>query len=293
MKKFDVLSFLLSRQKKRLLFLGMLSCISTISMGQTGYELAQSMFAAAESVTSMKFTMQKTERVEGELITQISATKLSVAPYKIYSNQLSPDKGLEVLYCEGQNDGNALINPVSFPWVTLRLDPMGSLMRKGQHHTIRDGGYTYVMSILKFLVDKYGEESKTMISKLDPVDFGGVACDAIELSNPYFQYREHTVQKWETLASIEDSLKLSGFMILEKNNLDQDYDEVQPGMTISVPTDYSPRMIIYIDQTTHLPVMMKIFDDQGLFELYEYFDIELNPTFNEDEFSSGFEAYGF
>lgn len=260
---------------------------------QTGFELTQSMFAAAKSVSTMKFTMKKTERVEGELRTQVSLVKLSVDPYMVYTQQQVPNKGLEVLYCEGLYDGKAYINPTNFPWITLRLDPMGGLMRNGQHHTIRNGGYAHVMSILEFIVNKYGEEAQTMIAKLDSVEFGGVSCYAIELQNSYYKYEAYTVQAGETLYSIVDSLKLSGFMILEKNNLDQDYDEIEPGMTILIPNDYSPHMIIYMDKTNYLPVMMKIFDDQGLFELYEYFDVEVNLEFSEGEFSPDYEEYGF
>ncbi|UXP31758.1 DUF1571 domain-containing protein [Reichenbachiella agarivorans] len=266
---------------------------SHVTLAQTGYELAQNMFSAAKSVSSMKFTMKKTERVDGKLLIQVSKVKLSINPYKVYTNQQEPNKGLEVLYCAGLNDGKAFINPISFPWITLKLDPTGDIMRTNQHHTIQDSGYKLVMSILEHIVNKYGEESKTMISKINSTQWEGKDCYAIELKNPYFKYIEYTVKNGETLVSIENRLKLSGFMILEKNKLDQDYDQVVPGMTLWIPTDYSPHMIIYMDKLNYLPVMMKIFDDQGLFELYEYLDVQINPVFSKNEFSSDFPSYGF
>ncbi|MFY0628335.1 MAG: DUF1571 domain-containing protein [Reichenbachiella sp.] len=285
-----------SRLKLSLSILAICSLLTQISIpssAQTGYELAEKMFEAANSVSTMKFTMKKTERIEGELKTQVSSVKLSVIPYMVYTKQQVPNRGLEVLYCAGVNNNKAYINPTSFPWITLKLDPMGSLMRNGQHHTALNAGYDLVMSILEFIVNKYGEESKTMISQLDSVQFGGIDCYAIELKNPYFQFIDYKVKEGETLTSIEDSLKLSGYMILERNGLDQDYNEIESGMTISIPNDYSPHMIIYLDKSNYLPLMMKIFDDQGMFELYEYFDVQVNLKFSKDEFSPDFEEYGF
>ena len=52
-------------------------------------------------------------------------------------------------------------------------------------------------------------------------------------------------------------------------------------------------MILHIDQETMLPVTMKIFDEKGLYEQYEYKNVSINPVLQEKEFTSGYESYGF
>ena len=237
--------------------------------------------------------MGKKERIEGELLLQVSNVKLSLNPLKVYAIQQSPKQGVEVLYCEGENDDKAHVNPSGFPWFTLHLDPMGSIMRKNQHHTILNSGYDLVVSILEFLFDKYGEETKAMMKKLPPENWRGSPCIIIELNNPYFKYVKYTVKEGETLLTIADSLKLSEHMILEKNEDVDDYDDVSPGQVIEIPNDYSPRMAIYVDKYRYIPLMMKIYDDQGVYEIYEYYDVVVNPSFKAEEFSTEFSDYAF
>ena len=39
--------------------------------------------------------------------------------------------------------------------------------------------------------------------------------------------------------------------------------------------------------------MLRIEDENGLFEQYEYLELDLNPTFTEDDFSEDNKEYGF
>ena len=260
---------------------------------QTGYELARTMFAETKKINSMKFTMKKIERIEDEMIVQVNDVKLSLNPYQIYSVQQSPNDGLEILYCEGEFENKAWINPNGFPWLSLRLDPLGSIMRNDQHHTLLNSGYTFVISILEHLFNKYGEETRTMVKKLQPVNYNGQECLGIEFNNPYYKYVNHTVKKGETLLSIADSLKISEYAVMTRNKGIDDYDDVKVGQVINIPSDYSPKMVIYLDSHKLIPMMMKIYDDKGVFEMYEYSDVELNHEFKSDDFSIDNESYDF
>ncbi|HAW50784.1 MAG TPA: hypothetical protein DCX54_00415, partial [Flavobacteriales bacterium] len=263
------------------------------SYGQTAYEVALNMFDKTRQIKSLSYTMAKKERIDGEIILQVSAVKLARNPLKVYSCQKSPKKGLEVLYCEGDNDNKAFVNPGGFPWFTLKLDPMGSIMRSNQHHTILNSGYDYVVSILEFLIEKYGPESETLITYLPAESWQNIPCDVIEFNNPYFDYIEHIVKKDETLISIARQFKLSEYMILQINEGVDDYDDVSPGQVINIPNDYSPRLIIYIDKIRSIPLMMKIYDDKGIYEIYEYYDVIVNPRFDRNEFTLEFKEYDF
>ena len=108
------------------------------------------MFERTKSISSLSYTMTKKERIEGEMLVQSSLVKLKLHPFCLYSKQMAPKEGLELLYCENEDSRKVLVNPNGFPWITLKLDPMGSTMRNHQHHTVLNSGYDHVVSILEF-----------------------------------------------------------------------------------------------------------------------------------------------
>ena len=60
-----------------------------------------------------------------------------------------------------------------------------------------------------------------------------------------------------------------------------------------IPIDYSPKMVIYLDSNKLIPMLMKIYDEKGVFEMYEYSDVELNNEFKSDDFSIDNKSYNF
>jgi len=262
-------------------------------MHPSGHAIAQSMFEQTKSIKAISFKMKKYERINGQLVEQKSAIKIERNPLKVYSYQLHPKEGLEVLYVEGANSGNALINPNGFPWVNLSLDPQGSTMRKDQHHTIRDAGHDLFVSILEHLFEKYGERSIAMIKNKGIKKWDGHDCWLLEINNPHFNFEEYTVQPSETLISIADRLKVSEYMILENNKNIKDYRDVSAGQKIKIPNDYSPKITLMIDKVRMIPLVLEIYDQKGLYEKYEYTEVKINPNFSKNEFTPEFEAYGF
>jgi len=268
-------------------------CLCGILNGQSARELAKTMFTKTKQIKTLTYTIKKKERIDGEMIRQISFVKLVREPFKVYIKQDFPNKGMEALYVSGTNNNKALVNPNGFPWFNIRLDPYGSLMRANQHHTIHRSGFDYVVSILEYLFDKYDTIIDTMVKKQATVICDGHACYVIMFSNPYFKFFDYTVRHGETLPAISDRTKLSEYMILEKNEAVDDYDDINSGQIIEIPNDYSPKMIIYIDKQRMIPLVMKIYDDQGLYEQYEYINVVVNPFLKPEEFTKEYEGYGF
>lgn len=260
----------------------------------TGYEIAMAVFASTKKINSLAYVMEKKERIDAQFIHQSAFVKLNRSPYKVYTRQEHPDKGLEVLYVHGENGNKALISPTGFPWVNLKLDPLGSVMRKEQHHTILDAGYDYVISILEHLFEKYGKEKVTaMIQNKGTTSWGGHSCWTIEFNNPHFKYEDYTVREGENIHVIAKKRKVSGHMVLEINEDIEDYDDISPGQVIRIPNDYSPKLVLIVDQQRMIPLLMEIYDDKGLYEQYAYKDIKINPSFSSVEFTAAYEAYDF
>lgn len=255
-------------------------------------QIVRRMLLKTKEMTSLSYTMKKQERIKKSMPSQTSEVKMVEKPFKVYMKQLSPQKGLEVLYVTGTNSNKALVNTNGFPWVNVSLDPMGSTMRENQHHTIFESGYEYLMSVLEHLTAKYHRELENLVIKSGPVEWDGHSCWVITFENPHFRYAPYTTKQGENLLTIAKEHKLSEHMILEKNNL-SDYLNVPAGKTLQVPNDYSPKLELYVDQERFIPLVMKVYDDKGLYEYYEYTNVVINPSFTEKDFSKDNPAYGF
>lgn len=186
-----------------------------------------------------------------------------------------------------------LVNPNGFPWVNVSLDPHCQQIRKDQHHSVFDTGYDLILDILEHLVHKYRMKADDIFKLIDVEQVNGKSCWVLLLDNPDFGFRSYTVREGETLISIADKFMLSEHMILEKNEEIDGYHDVEAGQVIQIPSDYCPRMILTIEQERMIPVVMKIYDQEGLYELYEFQDVKVNPVFKKEEFTRNCEDYGF
>jgi len=257
------------------------------------YHVAREMFANTKKINTISYTMLKQERIDGEMRSQVAEVKLCRSPFRVYLRQKSPKNGVEVLYPGNKDKSTALVNPNGFPWMNLNMDPYGNTMRKDQHHTIFESGFDHVVSILEHLFDKYGEETKTLVTLVDSSSINGQQCWTIEFNNPYFKYENYTVKENETVLSIAEKFKLSEYMILHYNSKVDDYDDVSEGQVIKIPNDYSPKMRLCIERKRMIPVFMQIYDDKGLYEQYEYLNTVINPKVMPNEFTEDFEGYEF
>ena len=270
------------------------SAVYSDIMDPSPYQIVKEMFVKSKKIISLKYTMKKQERFNGKMETQLTAVKIKYNPLCVYLRQESPKVGQEVLYLQGKNNNNALVNTNGFPWVNLNLDPMGSLARENQHHTLYESGYEHLMSILEHLVSKYNKEVESMVSNAGSINWDGHECWVIGLTNPHFSYYQYTVKKGETILTIAERDKLSEYMILEINKKKvSSYTDISAGQIITIPNDYSPKMELYIDKATNIPSVMKIYDDKGIYEYYEYYNVEINPTFKSNEFDKNFPEYHF
>ncbi|MBC7389581.1 MAG: DUF1571 domain-containing protein [Opitutaceae bacterium] len=266
-------------------------CFSQNRKDLSAPEIVKLMIGKTMEIKSMTFTMSKKERIKGTYPLQVSDIKLNVNPFKIYFRQKSPKDGLEVLYVQGSNSNKALVNTNGFPWVNIHLDPMGGTMRNNQHHTIFQSGYAHLMSILNHLTDKYKSNIDNIIKIAGTTKWDGRQCYIVVFENPAFKYINYKVQKGETILTIADKFKLSEHMIVELNNLSS--FEISAERTILIPNDYAPKLELLIDKTDFIPLVMKVFDDKGLYEYYEYTNVKINPILTDIDFNQDNPGYEF
>lgn len=253
-------------------------------------EIIDKMQLAMDNVKTLRYTEKIIERFKGVLKKGEARTKVNRNPFKVYLNANGP----ELLYKEGWNDGKVLVNPNGFPYVNLSLDPLGSTLRDGQHHTIFEVGFDYYDELLSNAVKVVGKDFGRYFKFLGDSDWNGKSCYLINIEYPSFTYVDYVMKKGETVLSVSKSLKVGAYMILEANpGKLKGYSSGSQGLTIKVPSVYSKNISMWVDKKVWLPVATKIYDDKGLWESYEYHNLEVNPSLTDMDFSQENKEYGF
>lgn len=243
-----------------------------------------------KELKGLKYHLKIIERGKKGFNNYESNVKFSRNPRLIYLYI----KGIEVLWLEGKNNGKALVKPNSFPFFNLNLDPMGDLMRQDQHHTLNEMGYDYFASIIQNTVDRLGDKFNDCFSFGEEEKINNRLCYKILIDNKEFKYVDYTVGEGESITSIARKHHIAEYMILEKNPKFKDYfDILKKGQVIKIPNWYCRTVTMYIDKFYFLPISIKINDDKGLFEEYNYHFLQVNPKFEADEFSRDNKNYGF
>jgi len=281
------------RKKMTLGLLLIASCLLPTAYSPTPpscKEILQNTIASVEKIRTIKFHLKVNERFKGKIISSESQIKINDSPRKVYIYL----KGPEVLWLEGKNNGNALVNPGGFPYMNLNLDPFGSLMREKQHHTIHEAGFDYFADIIKNSISMAGNEFDNYFKCTGIITFDEHECYFITAEYSDFKYVDYTVQTDETLVTIGKKLKVCDYMLLELNSDKvSNFHDVKPNQVIKVPNVYGSKMVLYIDKELLVPRVIKVYDEKGLFESYEYHDLQLNPKISEEEFTKDYKEYGF
>jgi len=274
------------------LFTVLLSINNIMAQEVDIHEMFGNMMTTIKGIETMSFRLDKTERIKGKMMLGAQTVKLNASPFKVYLKIHAPNKGAEVLYIEGQNKGNAKVSPNAFPYITLNLDPNGSILRKDQHHSVTELGFKYTGDIFNYVYEKYKSKITEFVTINGEVTYDGRQCLNVTLDNKDYKIESYTVKAGEDIISIARKLRLDEYMLLELNNI-KSYDDVKAGQTIKVQSSICKKLEIYIDKKTYLPLYQKMYDEKGLMAVYEYSNLKINPTFKAAEFTEDYEGYGF
>lgn len=273
-------------------FLSLFFTFLNIYSQNTALEIINKVIENSNQIKTLKICIEGEERIDNKYVKAKMRFKINVSPTKVYIYQSFPDEGVEVLFVNGHNNNKAYVRKNRI--IKLYLDPEGSLMRKNAHNTLKKSGFKWTCDVLENSVKKYGKDIATMVEYKGTVRIGdGRICHKIELSDPNFKFVNYIVKKGETLSSIGYKYFLSDYMILENNPDVDDYEDVEEGQVIKIPSVYAKKTTIYIDKSNMLPAIMMIYDDKGLFEKYTYTDITVNPKLSDEDFVKTNKEYNF
>ena len=255
------------------------------------FKLITDMLDSSKKVSSLRYNMKSVERIETGYVTATTKVKLQVHPRRSYL--VNTDNKLEVLYSEGENNNKALVKPHVFPYFTMSLDPRGNLMRKNQHFTILDIGFDLNEKTIAIALSKEKDQIARHLTYVGKVEKNKMNCMLLVYENLDFSYYEYTVQHKETVSSIAGKFTVNDYMIRCKNKLYDNYGYLKEGSVVKVPTFYCKKAVFYVDEKTMLPISVSIYDEVGLFESYDFFNLEVNSPIPAAEFKRDFKGYGF
>ncbi|MDF2437430.1 MAG: hypothetical protein K0Q95_1806 [Bacteroidota bacterium] len=249
------------------------------------------MLDSIKNIRTQRYDVKSTERVDNHLLFARSHIKINLSPKKIYL--FNPEKNIEVLWVHGSNGGNALVRSGSVPLMNFNLDPYGSIMRKDQHHTIFDLGFQYIGVIFANTIIKAPKDFDKHFLYAGSVNFENHDCHQIVINYPEYKYVEYTTVKGETVTSISQKLNTSDFKIRYINDLSSYFGAIKEGKKLKIPIPYANKAIVYIDKKSALPISLKVYDEEGLFEGYDFSNVQINKPFADNEFSKSYKDYGF
>ena len=253
-------------------------------------EIVFKMIKTIEDLERLKYSLKIIERGKKGYNHYESSVKLNRKPRKIYLYI----KGIELLWVSGWNNNKAFVKPNSFPYINLSLDPLGFLMRQDQHHTLNEMGVDYFGGLIEYMALKNGNKFDNYFKLEGEERINNRPCYKVIIDNKDFGYETYTVGENESITSIARKLHISEYMILEVNPKFNDYfDILKKGQTIKVPNAYAKHVTLYIDQLYFLPISIKILDDKGLYEQYDYHFLQVNPKIDDAEFTKQYKDYKF
>lgn len=256
------------------------------------FKIITDMMDSVKKISYLRCNMKSLERVETGYSVSGTSIKIQETPRKCYLR--NTEKKLEVLYNSDLSKNKCIVKPHVFPYFTLSLDPSGNLMRKNQHFTIYELGFDFIGKTIAIALSKEKDQiAKHLTMMPTKVEKNKMSCHLFVYENNAFNYHDYVVQEKETVSSIAAKFVVNDYMIRTRNKLYDEYGYLKKGSTIKIPSFYCKKALFYIDDKTLLPVCVIIYDEVGLFETYEYFDIEINKPIPSTEFMRNFKGYGF
>lgn len=247
-----------------------------------------------DDINSISFVINVKERFYDKIKTSKGFFKIKYNPFCLYYKQLEPPTYAEVLINEKYKD-YALVNPNGFPYVNLKLSVYGSKLRELQHHNLYQVGYKYFAEIMRFLIKKYNVTDLNKIGELVVnYNYNGKCYYKITLYNKFYSIINYKVEENITPQFLALKLKICDISILELNSYIKDiFYKIPEGSVIKIPSDYAKKIEIVIDKQLYIPVIITVYDNNGLFEEYYFEKIKVNCNFTHKDFDENNEEYGF
>jgi len=270
-----------------------ISLYSSKAQDHNPYNILIKMFEAIDTHNNLQGNLYSEERLDGFNQKNEIEFKLSNQPRMIYLKSVEPNKGVEILYNPSLYGERAYVNPNKFLIPNVKLGLQNRLLLDKRHHTLVNLGFEFLKDVFTDAFNRAGDQVDSLLNFKGMVEFDGKECFEIVISDPTYTTKKYTVKEGEDIFSISSKLLISEYSIIEMNDGVDGFWDIATGDVIIVPTSYAPKTTLYIDTENYLPLMQLLEDDKGLFEKYEFINLQLIEKFTPEEFNPSFKGYEF
>jgi outer membrane lipoprotein-sorting protein len=253
---------------------------------------AQSL-TAIKAVDSYQGQFAMRELIGDELKTSKVDFKF-MRPFKVYMLYITPSKGQEVLYVQGENNGELKAHKGSFPDITVNLNPYGRAAMKGSHQPIQTFGVQKQIEIMGQIYRKAKARGDANYTVSDGGVFMGEPVWKVEAKLPstgdLVKVREdEDGNLWKFAKRVGQTM----YVILHYNGI-KSPGSIDEGDEIFVPHHYGSRLQYLVGQKSLMPLQETSWDHKGrVYESYDYPVLKLNAGLTAKDFDPENEAYDF
>jgi hypothetical protein len=144
-------------------------------------------------------TFIKQERIDGELgEAQHIFMKIRHEPFSVYMSFLKPFTGREVLWVEGQNNGDMIVREAGFKRMLgkMNLDPKGAVAMRGQKYPITRVGIRNLTAELLRQFESDARYQECEVSQKANVKIGSRVTTMVQITHPIArqEFRAHVAR---------------------------------------------------------------------------------------------------
>lgn len=212
--------------------------------------------------TATFFKQERLGLAQGE--GQVIELKLRHEPFSVYMKWLTGDKGRELLYVDGLNDGDMIVHPGGWKarlLPALKLDPEGSLAMRESRHPVTMVG---LFNLARRIIDKRRNDLK---------DVKGLQCRMVE------------DQEINGRACYCFVMKYDSPLVSEEYRKTVQYVDKETCLPVAIKNYGWPKG----DQEIEPDKL----DEATLFEHYAYYDVRLNQQLADRDFDRNNDEYRF
>lgn len=169
--------------------------------------------------------------------------------------------------------------------IPYEFDLEDGRLTNGQHHPLPDStlaGMTRLVSINLRTAARHLEGS-VCIHGTEIVD--GQPATKIEVHLPPEAGLWHTVAEGETLWTLGEDYEQDRYVIQYNNPSVESDKDLRPGERIFVPRYYAPRAVLWMSNSSFLPLKLQMFDvEERLYESYTNTNLRLDVGLTDEDF---------
>ena len=199
----------------------------------------ESSYAQVEDYTAV---FLKQERIEGELLPEETILLKFQKPLKVYTKWLEdPHRGREVLYVEGKDENKAIAHEGGIlGFVTLSLDPEGSMAMKDSRHPITDIGFGHLIEMLRKDIQTAVEHDELEIIRIGEEPFHDRSSIVVEVRSTPHGERNYYASRMVLHVDRELMLPLGAAFYDDKDQLFEKYAYTEVRLNVGfTPMDFS------------------------------------------------------